>query len=305
MAIYESMTGKANSKNTYGKKLDQEEKKKKAQASGAAAKAAASRAASQQNNQQRTSQNQMRADAASQKASQAKAKAASPSLWQKLTMPANQAAALSKLNNVRSYTPGNGPAGYTGGMGLYGIPGVSNSVDSGMNWAGQQNQIRSNLGNTFFGYKPTATGQPMAQDPNFIGQSQFNRGSYYDQLSNAYNEYLLGQVSNALGRQNQISNTSAYPDASTINDMIDQFRYVNRGGGMADQGYTGVDNYIPPQVLDDTGSGDQGGGGGGYGDEGYEFPPIYVYGGGGGGKSDYNKWYNSMVNWNINRPKSG
>ena len=122
------------------------------------------------------------------------------------------------------------------------------------------------------------------------------------------------------------------------NEYLDALRYGTRGGGMASQGYTGVDTYVPPEELPlGGGGGDNSGGGGGYYDPyGYTWGDMNLRGGGGYGgggygyggyggnnyKINYNNnyrsgggtgtrsndiasWYANMVNWNVNRPKGG
>lgn len=161
----------------------------------------------------------------------------------------------------------------------------------------------------------------------------------YSRMAGNYKELLLNRIASGI-----VGNQSAVPEnmtkipgtEETFNDYLDALRYGTRGGGMASQGYTGVDTYVPPETItepppppggDGGGGGDypyyepwadmnlRGGGGygggyggyGGYGGNNYRITYNNNYRGGTGGTraNDVNTWYANMVNWNIGRPKGG
>ena len=173
--------------------------------------------------------------------------------------------------------------------------------------------------------KPYTYGQAMTPDD-------------YARMGGDYKARLLDRISrNIVNNQSDIPANNGIPVlTSEYDEYLDALRYGTRGGGMASQGYTGVDTYVPPEELPlGGGGGDNSGGGGGYYDPyGYTWGDMNLRGGGGYGGGGYGyggyggnnyrinynnnyrggtgtrsndiaSWYANMVNWNIGRPKGG
>ena len=174
-------------------------------------------------------------------------------------------------------------------------------------------QQRNQYGNLFAGYQNRLGGMQPATYPNagwqtgnYTGQSGTLSQPYtYGQVmgTNDYNDALYYRVrdyivDNQSYAPRNMTQTSA--DKAAIAEMLDILREQRRGFQI---GGPGIDEYSQQTLPKNNGRGDYsysdgGGYGGGYGD--YRYPSYAS-----GNDNDINRWYANMVQWNINRPKSG